>query len=204
MASGSNMRNLMILTHVIVLVLSSPAVAANKCKFEKNGVDSFTRQMVVETKWKSFRSFGNQAANHGWMAARSENDTQFLGLKVVVVDYDSARPEGPNLHENRVLIPQSAKLLVLLADDTILELVASAKARGKSSYTVPGEQMGHPDFYVVKTTAVVWYELTADMRGELIAQGATDIRLSASNKDHDFTFGKKPTDRIQYVVGCIQ
>lgn len=198
------MQNHTILTLVIALALGSPALAADKCKFEKHGVDSFTKQMVAETKWKSFRTFGNGYENHGWMAARAKGGKQFLGLKIIVVDNDSARPERPNLHENRVLIPQGAKLLVLLADDTILELAASAEARGKSSYTVPGDQLGRADSYIVSTTAIAWYELTAELRDALLMQGATDIRLSASNKDHDFTFGKKPTDRIQYVLGCIQ
>jgi hypothetical protein len=179
-------------------------MAADKCKYEKHGVDSFTKQMVAETKWKSFRTFGDQSENHGWTAAKAEGGKQYLGLKIVVVDRDSTMPERANLHENRVLIPQGAKLLILMADDTILELAASAKARGKCDFRVPDIRTGHPETYVVDTTTVVWYELTADTRDALLAQGATDIRLSASDRDHDFTFGKKPTDRIQYVLGCIQ
>jgi len=198
------MRHLTLLILGITFALGSPAFAADKCKFESHGVDSFTKQVVAETKWKSFRSFGNQVGNHGWMAARSEGKKQFLGLKVVVVDHDATRPERPNLHENRVLIPMGAKLLILLADDTILELAASTEARGKSSFKAPGDRMGDPGSYIVSTEAIAWYELTADTRDALLAQGATDIRLSASDRDHDITFGKKPTDRLQYVLGCIQ
>ena len=193
----------LIATAVLLLAIYSPAQSA-ECKFEKHGVDSFTKQMVAETKWKSLQSLFDNQNNYGWTAARSEGDKQFLGLKIVVVDRDSTMPERANLHENRVLIPQGAKLLILMADDTILELAASAKARGKSDFRVPDIRTGHPETYVVDTTTVVWYELTADTRDALLAQGATDIRLSASDRDHDFTFGKKPTDRIQYVLGCIQ
>jgi hypothetical protein len=198
------MRILTLLVLGMTCALSTPAGAADKCKYERHGVDSFTKQMVAETKWKSFRTFGNQVENHGWMAARSEGGKQFLGLKIVVVDHDSAMPERENLHENRVLIPKDAKLLILLADDTILELAASAEARGKSDFRVPDSRKSNPDTYVVRTTAIAWYELTADTRDALLAHGATDIRLSASDRDHDFTFGDKPTDRIQFVLGCIQ
>lgn len=198
------MRILTLLILGMTFASGGPAEAADKCKYEKHGVDSFTKQMVAETKWKSFRTFGDHAENYGWMAAKAEGGKQFLGFKIVVVDFDSAMPERANLHENRVLIPQGAKLLMLLADDTILELTASAKARGRSDFTVPNNPTGNSGRYVVKTTAIAWYELTADTRDALLAQGATDIRLSASDRDHDFTFGKKPTDRIQYVLGCIQ
>lgn len=198
------MRTLTLLVLGMTCVLSRPVGAVDNCKYERHGVDSFTKQMVAETKWKSFRTFGNQVENHGWMAARSEDGKQYLGLKIVVVDHDSAMPERTNLHENRLLIPRDAKLLILLADDTILELAASAEARGKSDFRVPDSRKSNPDTHVVRTTAIAWYELTADARDALLAQGATDIRLSASDRDHDFTFGKKPTDRIQFVLGCIQ
>ena len=198
------MRHLTLLILGITFALGGPAMAADKCKYEKHGVDSFTKQMVAETKWKSFQNFFDNQDNRGWTAARSEGGKQFLGFKIVVVDYDSTMPERANLHENRVLIPQGAKLLILMADDTILELAASAKARGKSDFRVPDSRTGHPETYVVETTTVVWYELTADTRDALLAQGVSDIRLSASNRDHDFVFGENQTDRIQYVLGCIQ
>lgn len=198
------MRHLTLLILGITFALGSPAMADDKCKYEKHGVDSFTKQMVAETKWKSLQKFFDNQDNRGWTAARSEGGKQYLGLKIVVVDRDSTMPERANLHENRVLIPQGAKLLILMADDTILELAASAKARGKSDFRVPDSRTGHPETYVVETTTVVWYELTADTRDTLLAQGVTDIRLSASDRDHDFAFGKNQTDRIQYVLGCIQ
>ena len=70
------MRKLTTLVFGIALVFGSAAEAADKCKYERHGVDSFTKQMVAETKWKSFRAFGNQTGNHGWMAARSEGGKQ--------------------------------------------------------------------------------------------------------------------------------
>ena len=198
------MRLLFTISLALTMLLGSTMVNAADCKYEKNGVDSFTKQEVILTKWKSFRSFGNQAGHHGWMAGRFENDTHFLGLKLVVRHHSANRLNRNDLHENRLLIPKDAQLLILMADDTIMTLTSSAESAGKSDVYVPGQNGGDANNYLAKTTAIVWYELTPELMTGLRAQGATDIRVSASIGDHDWTFGKKPTDRIQYVLGCVQ
>jgi hypothetical protein len=73
-----------------------------------------------------------------------------------------------------------------MADDTIIELAAyeSVKLTGRN--------------------VIVRFELDSATLQALIAQGTTDIRLSTIEDEHDFSFGNKPTVRMQHVLGCIQ
>ncbi len=153
---------------------SSVAIAAD-CKYKKNEKDPFTDEKIILTKWKTFGPSGNQAVNHGWMAGIVNHGKTFLALKIGIVGY-GANPT----------IAEGAKLLVLMADDSIVELAAynHVAAAGRN--------------------AVVRFELDAAAFSALTEQGATDIRISTSNGDHDFSFGRKPTTKMQFVLGCTQ
>jgi len=50
----------------------------------------------------------------------------------------------------------------------------------------------------------VKYELDAETLKALTAQGTTDTRVSTRYDEHNFSFGKKPMTRMQFVLGCLQ
>jgi hypothetical protein len=157
------------------VILTSTVAGAAECKYKKNERDPFTDELIVLTKWKTFRPTGNQAVPHGWMAGAIEHGKIFLALRIGLVGYHS-----------QPTVPEGGKLLILMADDTIVELAAyeSVKISGWSD--------------------VVKFELDEDTLAALTAQGTTDIRLSTRYDEHDFSFGKKPTTRMQFVLGCAQ
>lgn len=155
-------------------VLGSNAYA-DECKYKENETDPFTKQRVALTKWKAFRPTGNQAVNHGWMAGRIKDGKTFLALRLGIVGYKGSP----------VIIPKGARLLVLMADESIVELAA------------------YEEIWVKDSSEVILYELADETLQALTTQGTTDIRVSTSDRDHDFNFGKKPTDRMQYVLGCV-
>ena len=157
------------------ILLTSVGAGAAECKYKKNELDPFTDVQIVLTKWKTFRPTGNQAVPHGWMAGAIEHGKKFLALRIGLVGYHT-----------QPTVPEGGKLLILMADDTIVELAAyeSVKISGWHN--------------------VVKFELDDDTLAALTAQGTTDIRLSTRYDEHDFSFGKKPTTRMQFVLGCLQ
>jgi hypothetical protein len=157
-----------------ILGLSSIANAAD-CKYAENERDPFTDQRIVETKWKTFRPTGNEAVNHGWIAGWMKDGKNFLALRIGIPAYSG----GP------LIIAKGAPLLLLMADDTVMELTA------------------YQETWIKNRNVVILYELNADTLAALTAQGTSDIRVTTNNGDHDFNFGSKPTDKIQFVLGCL-
>jgi len=159
----------------IVIVLTSVGAGAAECKYKKNELDPFTDEKIVLTKWKTFRPTGNQAVNHGWMAGAIEHGKIFLALRIGLVGYHT-----------QPTVPEGGKLLILMADDSIVELAAYEPVKLSS------------------WSAVVKYELDENTLAALTAQGTTDVRVSTKHDEHDFSFGRKPTTRMQFVLGCLQ
>lgn len=170
------MNRLFTLSIALGLILLASAVSAADCKYKENKLDSFTKQKVVLTKWKAFRPTGNQAVNHGWMAGAVKGDKTFLALRIGVVGYG-----GPPMS-----VLEGASLLVLMADDSVVELAA------------------YEEVWIENSSVVIHYELNAETMAALTAQGTSDIRVTTNHGDHDFNFGNKPTDRMQFVLGCVQ
>jgi hypothetical protein len=156
------------------LVLGNAAFAADECEYVKDGLDPFTSEREVLTKWKTFTKWGNQAYSHGWMAGLQEHDKTFLALRIGLVGY-----------RGQPTILEGGRLQILMADDSTVDLAAYQEVKLESWYVV------------------VRYELTAETIEALKAQGTTGIRVSSANDEHHFKFGRKPTDRMQYVIGCL-
>ena len=196
-----------------LLILGSNTADAAKCKYIAPNTEMIVlgkkeQQRLLNsptrwTRWKSFRSFGNQLENHGWLNGMVDGDKRFLGLKVVLVEKVKVKPKPYEL-QGRASIPAGASLLVLMADESIIELKADAAVQGNSKVTYSGPP-DNPDTSTpyVDTQLIVRYELDADTLAALKAQPATDIRVATGEGDVDFSFGKKPTDRIQEALGCI-
>jgi len=202
-AKRDHIKALITLSLAITLFLGSSMADAAKCKYQKNELDSFTQEKIVWTKWTSFTPYGNQVTHHGWLSAFSRDDAKLLVMKIVLVEHTSDQPRASYL-DGRLIIPQDAKLLIHMADDSIVELAAREQAVGSSRVIPPGEITNRGTGYIVKTTAVINFELNADTINTLMAQGTTDMTISARSRDHGFPFGKKPTDKFQFALGCIQ
>lgn len=171
------MKKLKILMAAAGLILFATVSNAAECKFKTDETDPFTSQRDILTKWKAFRPTGNQAVSYGWMAGRVTDGKTFLALRIGIVGQYVKSP---------LIVPEGATLLILMADDSILELSA------------------YQETWVKDRNVVILYELNDEMLGALTAQGTTDIRLSTNQSDYDFNFGNKPTDRMQFVLGCVQ
>jgi len=175
LTTGTHLRVLTTVLLTAAILLTSVAAGAAECKYKQNELDPFTDEKIVLTKWKTFRPTGNQAVNHGWMAGAIEHGKTFLALRIGLVGYHT-----------QPTVPEGGKLLILMADDSIVELSAYEEVK------------------LSGWLAVVKYELDENTLAALTAQGTTDIRVSTKYDEHDFSFGKKPTTRMQFVLGCTQ
>lgn len=171
------MARLTILTAAAGLMLCATVSNADECKFKTNERDPLTSERDVLTKWKAFRPTGNQSVSYGWMAGRVKDGTTLLALRIGIVGKYVKKP---------LIIPEGAKLLVLMADGSIVELSA------------------YEETWVRSRDTVILYELNDELLTALTAHGATDIRVSTNQSDYDFSFGKKPTDRMRFVLECVQ
>jgi hypothetical protein len=130
------------------------------------------------TPWKSFRTWGNEAKNHGWTNGMVDGDKKYLGLKINLVEV----PGGAS-------ITAGAPLWVLMVDESIVELAADTTLSDKDSANI----------------VFARYELTEETHAALLAQGVTDIRVTTSIGEIDFYLGKtkKPSGKVQESLGCI-
>lgn len=130
------------------------------------------------TPWKSFRTWGNEAKNHGWTNGMIDGDKKFLGLKINLVEV----PGGAS-------IAAGAPLLLLMADDSVVELAADNTLADKKNANL----------------IFARYELDDETHAALVAQGITDIRVTTNIGEIDFYLGKtkKPSGKVQESLGCI-
>jgi hypothetical protein len=183
------MRIIFALFLVIPLLLGSQGADAADCKYRAPfygntvvlGKKEQERLLAAPerwTPWKSFRTWGNQAENHGWTNGIVDGDKKYLGLKLNLVEIR----EGASITEG-------APLWLLMADDSVIELVADAEFADKPE----------------STQIFARYELNEETHAALVAQGLTDIRVTTSVGEIDFVLGKKkkPSDKIQESLGCI-
>ncbi len=196
-----------------MLMLGSNTADAAKCKY----IEPHTEMIVLGkkeqqrllasprrwTRWKGYRTLANQAEDHAFLNGIVEDDNRYLGLKVVLVEHSPSEPKPYEL-SGRASIPAGAKLLILLADESIIELTAYADVAGTSRHLAPREGLnsGRSD-HAIYTTLFAKFLLDDEKSAALSAQGVTDIRVSTSMGDRDFNFGKKPSDRIQEIVACL-
>ena len=185
---------------VVSLIFGCGAAHAAKCKYETDTTNAITNEKVQWTKWSHFKLFNTA---NGYLAGVVEGDRKYLAIQVVSYEWRPDRPSKEDL-DSAVIIPAGATLLVLLADESVVELHAENEVIGDSEFFVPRSWKNGADDYQVQTYTVVKYPLNDFALSALLAQGANDLRMEASDGDHDYSFGDKPVDKIQKVLGCFQ
>jgi hypothetical protein len=192
-----------ILALLTVLLLGGNIAHASDCKYATNKVDSFTKKLVMQTKWKSFQRFGNQSKGAAWMAAERNGDDYYLNLKLEFTNRASSSSSSLQAGKPPV-VSEGALLRITMADGSVVEVTAIRDVEGHSNYLEPGASGNSSNDYVSKMSLVVSYELDLDASAALSAQGVTGITVATDRRHYEYDFGGEPTDRFQFVVGCIQ
>jgi len=191
----------------IALTLFSASDARADCKYQWDTSNYRTGEKVLWTQWVMNKRVN--AGLYGLLSGVKEGDRKYLALQTVAFDgFSASRPSKEDI-DSAMVIPDNAKLSVLLADGTIFDLFAERGVVGDTSIVVNGSeldgdfQIGRADGYSFKSHSIVKFLLDDAAIAALNAQLATDLRLHATGKNYDISFGSKPSDKIQEVLACI-
>ncbi len=161
----------------MVLAISLTAIPAHaKCKFNVDTLHSRTGEKVLWTKWDTFTLVivGDTIVGSGV----SIGDKKYFAVRVNYPAYDGD-----------LVIPENGKLLILMDDQSILELHSEE------------EVIGDRDPWFVE--AVVKFPLDATELNALLTKRIMNIRLQTNGGDKDYKFGKKGAKKMQKVLACI-
>ena len=195
------MKKFTAVTTAISLLLVCATANAAKCKFETDTTSALTGEKVQWTKWEDFKLINTQV---GYLAAVAEGDRKYLALQVVTFDYRPDRPAKQDL-DTAMVIPAGSKLMLLMTDDSVVEVQTDEEVIGDSEIYAPGTF--HNDMtndFMVKTYTVVKYPLNADALAELTANGVMTLRQTTSEGDRDYTISENRADTLQEAFACVQ
>jgi hypothetical protein len=188
----------------LLLVSASPAFA--KCKFQKIRKNDVANQGFQITKWDRFKMGQIDGDPAAYVAGKTDGEIKYLAFKF---DVWKTRPKRDGRPSQAVLarllsIDEGSKFLILLADESIVELQAESVA---VEYSVrPVEMMEDTtqfSNYDIKKTVTANYPLDDESYAKLIAHAYTDLRITTTDGDRDYS-KKKPATEIQDVLNCIQ
>jgi hypothetical protein len=195
------MKRFTTVTTAISLLLVCATANAAKCKFETDTTNVLTGEKVQWTKWEDFKLFNTQ---FGFLAAVAEGDQKYLAIQVVTFDYRPDRPTKQDL-DTAVVIPAGSKLMLLMTDDSVVEVQTEEEVVGDSELHAPGTwENDMTNDYMIKTFTVVKYPLSTDNLAALTANGVKTLRQNTSEGDRDYTMSEKRADTLQEAFACVQ
>ena len=199
------MKRLLLAAITILMIAAPPAANAKDCKYKKNEIDDFTKEKLLTTKWHLFHT---AIATIGFAEASgvTVGDKDYLAIRITKEETLSYELNDDELR-SRFVVPEGAPLLILLADDSIVELAAHRLATGvaKSKSANSRDAGGAREVrYELELDAVIRYSLDDSAFEALSTQTATHVRLTTNSGDHDFEVHDKLTDEIQKAVLCLK
>ena len=203
--------NMKTLITVLILAIASFSASdswAAGCKYQWDTNNYRTGEKVLWSRWVMNKRMITTGV-YGLLSGVLEGDNRYLALQTVTYnEHTKSRPTKEEI-DSAMVIPDNAKLSILMADGTIFDLFAERGVIGDTSVIVNGSeqdemfQMGRQDGYSFKSHSIVKFALDDAAIAALNGQLATDLRLHATGKNYDITFGSKPSDKIQEVLACI-
>ena len=188
---------------IMLLATLSPAQAA-KCKYEVNSVDKFTKVKTLKTKWASLDPWsiiiGSDSYLVAAISAGLNAESRTLGLQLIRQQSSSYRPRDYELRDV-IVVPKGARLLVLMVDDTIVELPALHEVRASAGYAASNGQQTE---FEIKTVAEINFALDESDVEALMKQEAKRIRVEAEDHNYDVFIAEALRDNFQWALGCIQ
>ncbi len=187
----------------------SAVSSAAKCKWLTDTVSYSTGEPVRWTRWVRNRTI--LTPPYAAMAGVSEGDQKYFGLQVIGVEKSlDMRPTKEDL-DTLLVIPAGSTLSILLADNSTYELVTTEDVIGDAAlktedndFTDSSPTARGANGYTITAFAITKFPLEMDALAALTAQRASKMKLTANGTDYEFSFGKKPVDKIQKLLVCIQ
>jgi hypothetical protein len=199
-----------VLVLVVVSVLfASSAVHAASCKFQHDSVDKFTKVRTLWTRWDPMESFFGDLGDRsmdtaaGFASAWYEADEISLRIKIELTGLSDLEPPSYEL-EDTIVVPEGARLLIMMADETIVTLFSAEEVRVNSAVTPPETGMNITSSFEIEAEADIRYALDGEAIAALTRQGATNIRVEAADTQYDVAIHKKSFGDITKAIECIQ
>jgi hypothetical protein len=192
----TDIKKVIVLSLALPVLFAAMTASAAKCKFQTDTVNVFTDEKIRWTQWISFKFVIKP--DHVFMNAISEGDRMYFGLRVHSRESQIERPTKDDL-DNTLLIPAAAKLSILMADDSILELHTDNQVVGDSGFRL----LDSGD-YRITSEAVIKYSLNDYTLDILTTQRVKQLRLQTSKSDMEFDLSKRGTDKHQGPLACIR
>lgn len=191
---------------VIAVLLTEQTASAAGCKFQENNTDKFTKVVTRWTKWNPLTSTWHFSKTHHvpYVSVYSVDDDDQLLLKIETFIQEKYLPDEIYLKEYLV-VSKGAPLLIMMKDETILELPALNNVRA-GTHTVEDPGSGDDPVTMYRTTgiAVIKYPLENATKKALIEQPVKMIRVTADNSNFDFEIHKKSVNDFAAAVECSQ
>jgi len=199
------MKNFVITPFLLAAVLLGSATAdAAKCKFAKDETDPFTEVKTQQTKWDQLTStwMADSREIDGWISVIAVDDYVALWVKLDYTVKPRSEPSKDSL-KSVINIPEGANLLILMPDDTIIELPAVREVKADAYALAPWDHPMDVNTWTVRAAANIKYAMPAEAIAALKAQDPTDIRISAANRDFDIEIHKKSRTDFKNAFACM-
>ncbi len=192
-----------VLLAIVILGISSTANAA-KCKFAKDEVDPFTEVKTLQTKWDQLTStwMADSREIDGWISVLSRGDWVTLWVKLDYTVKPKKKPTDEQLR-NRIVVLEGAPLLILMEDDSIVELTPTHEVRKDAYAVAPWDHPMDTDKWTMRAAANIEYALPPEAIAALKAQKATDLRITAADREFDIEVHKKSRTDFQNALACM-
>ncbi len=191
------------------MLLAGGGADAAKCKYREDSVDKFTKVRTLWTKWNQLDSlFGglSKRPNNvyaGYVSAGLNSDEIILQVKFQLVSESRLAP-AKFLLKDTVVAPKGSRLLVMMADESIVKLYSDREVRVNAELFPPGTGGNTGNKFSTKSNATISYTLDADTIAALSRQDATKVRVETADPYYDIRIHKKSFGDIKKAIFCIQ
>lgn len=160
-------------------------------------VDRFTEELVVETKWMEIGS-GN---TYGSIATRARGDDRFLQLFITHRWSKKTMPTDEDTESNFSIVP-GTKVLVGMADGSVLTLESATAVDAETTYETPKPRSGLP-FWITSSAA---FEILLDdaATAVLATTQSKALRVVTDTGNIDLRIeGRDQDGSVQNLVRCV-
>jgi hypothetical protein len=196
----------------------SLAAFAADCVYERDTVDPFTQQAAVVTDWEQMTKDVSNKFKHpkGFISARRDGNQKTLAIRMRT--WSKSQPFHRNAPRpvpsdgylyNALVADEGSKLLLLLADETIVELHTDRSIRGfADSAGIASSEWSSSsgtywDTYDIRGIITLRYPLDDDAYTALSSYPVKNIRLSTNGGDHDFKLRNESYGGVSRALACL-
>jgi hypothetical protein len=160
-------------------------------------IDKFTDELVVDTEWESI----GDGDTRGMVATRSRGESSYLRLRLIHFWTKKTFPTDEE-SESNFSIPMGSKMLVGMADGSVLTLSAAETVDAETSYDTPEPRSGDP--FVITSAASLEYPIPEAAAAAMAATKTRAFRIVTDSGDLDIRIEGNENDAVvQEAVRCL-